>query len=53
MFATKKDATDWINEFSNGLQLEAVKYGKYWRIFDSDGCVLSEQRIGEIEDSVS
>jgi hypothetical protein len=53
MFATKQNAINWINDFSNGLQLEARKYGKHWRIYDSDGFMLSEQRIGEIEDSKS
>ena len=53
MFSTKQCAINWINDFSNGLQLEARKHGKYWVIYDADGFMLSEQRTGEIEDAKS
>lgn len=53
MFSTKKDAVNWINSFAGGLQLEAKKYGSYWRIYDADGFIVSEERINSIEDSMS
>lgn len=53
MFATENDAVQWIKAFANGLQLEHRKRGNYWRIYDADGMILTEERIWRIEDSVN
>ena len=53
MFSTKKDAINWIKSFAGGLQFEARKRGNYWRIYDAEGFVLSDERIDSIEDSNS
>lgn len=49
MFATKQDAINWIKDFSKGLQLEPRRHGKYWAIYNSEGIMLSDAKIAEIE----
>ena len=49
MFSTKIDVVNWINDFAGGLQLEPIKEGKFWRIYDADGFRLSEEQIAKIE----
>ncbi len=52
MFSTKQDALNWINCFGKGLSLTTQKNGKYWRIYDKDGGMLSESNVCSIEDGI-
>lgn len=51
MFATKKCTEAWIKEFApDDPNYQAVKSGKFWRVFKNGDGLLSESEIWEIED---
>lgn len=51
MFATKKDAQNWLTTYGkDGFTTKKRAGSKYWSIFDPDGFVLSEEEIHSIEE---
>lgn len=48
MFATKKDAENWIRDYATGKGYAAKRWGKHWAIYDGH-YRLDEEEIFDIE----
>lgn len=51
MFATKKDAQNWLKDYGKDGFITKKRAGsKWWFIFDNDGFVLSAEELHSIEE---
>ena len=49
MFSTKRFAENWVADYAPGKGVTTKKTGKFWRLIDASGAVLSEEEIHLME----